>query len=350
MLTTGCTHCGHKLAYDERHAGKTAKCPKCGERVLLSGPTGVLGPADVGERGAAPTEDEIIGQEFGPNEDERRHLKILGIFFAALLCVGLVATLIYLVTRDTWEQKNSQRILNRLEQADKSKDSDMLAAFQIYDEVLREASGHKVQDIVLQRKLEAAQSTRDKMKTRVDEIRETEAGKEVERERTEKARREAERQSREKEKTEEEVRKAIVAKWRNVPKAARDALNAVKKVEARTEVGVNRVQYAEVVGQAWADVKLFAESPEGKEYAELTWILLDVMGTYKEALDDFVAENPLEAGRPGAAMVDELQKSLVSYKWTLSASKLKLADMLLDPKWNDAELVVNVLFIRGKMR
>jgi len=83
MLTTGCTHCGHKLAYDERHAGKTAKCPKCGERVLLSGPTGVLSPADVGERGAAPTEDEGM------------HLKILGIFCAALLCLGLVVTLIY---------------------------------------------------------------------------------------------------------------------------------------------------------------------------------------------------------------------------------------------------------------
>ena len=52
---------------------------------------------------------------------------------------------------------------------------------------------------------------------------------------------------------EEKRRKEAVSIYRNAPQSARNALNVVKKVEARTEVGINFRDYSTVVGEAWAE-------------------------------------------------------------------------------------------------
>ena len=68
-----------------------------------------------------------------------------------------------------------------------------------------------------------------------------------------------------------------------IPPSAIFAYKALKKVEARTEVGVSRRDYPEVIAEAKVAVNLFIESPESKSVPDLTESLEKAMKHYSDA-------------------------------------------------------------------
>lgn len=65
--------------------------------------------------------------------------------------------------------------------------------------------------------------------------------------------------------------------------AARSALKEVKKVQARTEVGVNFIKYSEVAGDMWVEVKPYLDSADGRYECEFNSRLRSACEYYREA-------------------------------------------------------------------
>ena len=131
----------------------------------------------------------------------------------------------------------------------------------------------------------------------------------------------------------EEKRRAVakrcaeaVTVYRNAPQSARGALNAVKKVEARTEIGINYNDYSTVVGEAWGDVKIFIESPDGKKVPEFSMLLAKAMADYKSALDIWKWKIEFHTLYGGRADVEAVHKRC----WERAGKWIKLAEGILD--------------------
>lgn len=65
--------------------------------------------------------------------------------------------------------------------------------------------------------------------------------------------------------------------------AAREALRALKKLEARVQVGISYRDYGPALGDAQFEVNQFLESPEAKEKSELAESIASVLGHYQFA-------------------------------------------------------------------
>ncbi|MFH1035614.1 MAG: hypothetical protein V1806_13985 [Pseudomonadota bacterium] len=61
---------------------------------------------------------------------------------------------------------------------------------------------------------------------------------------------------------------------------AKDAIRALKKLEARTEAGISPRDYAPALGEAKFEVNLFLESQEAKQQPELAAVVIRVMEYY----------------------------------------------------------------------
>jgi hypothetical protein len=70
---------------------------------------------------------------------------------------------------------------------------------------------------------------------------------------------------------------------------ARDAFRAVKKLQARTEIGLTYSEYVDAVGTAWGEVKGFVESPERKtgSFSGLSADIEMAMEMYRDAIEPF---------------------------------------------------------------
>ena len=104
------------------------------------------------------------------------------------------------------------------------------------------------------------------------------------------------------------IKRAALA-YRSVPSSARDALNAVEKLESRIEVGMNHGDYITLVGETWVAVKLFVESADGKSLPELSDLLRETMCCYKdgaEAWQKKIESSFEKPKRTGKASVDKL--------------------------------------------
>jgi len=109
--------------------------------------------------------------------------------------------------------------------------------------------------------------------------------------------------------------------YRNLPQSARDALNAVKKLEARTEIGINYRDYSTIVGEVWGDVKLFIDSPEGKSVTEFSDLLASAVSKYKLALD-------LWQGKLDDTFDDELGDIVLQECWRAAGQRVDAAEAL----------------------
>lgn len=65
--------------------------------------------------------------------------------------------------------------------------------------------------------------------------------------------------------------------------SAEDAIKALKRLEARTEMGINYRDYSMALGDTWIEVKLFLESPEAKSKPKLVESAIKIMDLYKFA-------------------------------------------------------------------
>ncbi|MRS02273.1 hypothetical protein EG832_03435 [bacterium] len=103
-----------------------------------------------------------------------------------------------------------------------------------------------------------------------------------------------------------------------IPQSAILAYKALKKVEARTEVGVSRRDYPEVIAEAKVAVNLFLESPESKGVPDLTQSLEKAMKHYADAKNLWDVNNEY----PG------LNADFRDY-WLYAAEELKKASAMI---------------------
>lgn len=276
------------------------------------------------------------------NQEQEKDTFVRNVAIAAAAGTALLVAvmLFWHLTRDTWEVNNWSRIVAKLDEADGCRETDPLTAYKAYDELLKEAQGHKIKNEALAKRLATAEMSRTTLYNKVKykiQAEEAEKRRQAVRERRriaeekerEQAAEEARRLSSQKEQAETKRRKQAVSVYRNVPQSARSALNVVKKVEARTEIGINYRDYSTVVGEAWAEVKVFIESPNGKSLPELTVLLTKAIADYKSALD--VWRSKIEFPSLASAHEHELE-TLQQLCWRRAGIRLRLAESLLDPE------------------
>lgn len=99
----------------------------------------------------------------------------------------------------------------------------------------------------------------------------------------------------------------------------------MKKLEAKTEVGINYRDYSTIVGEAWGDVKLFIDSPEGKAVPELSDLLASAVSKYKLALD--VWRGKLQDG--DTAFDEELSDIVLQECWRAVGQRVKVVESLV---------------------
>lgn len=278
-------------------------------------------------------------------EEGKDHLvRNVGIAAGAITVLVVAVLVAPELMRDRWEFRNVDRVLAKLEEADRLQKSDSFAAYKMYDELLKEAQQHTITSEGFSKKLVSAEISRNVLYQEVeDQIRAEEAkkkrlaekaarlaAKEKQRVAVEQERKlaaeEAQRIAKEKQQAQENRRKEAVAVYNNAPSSARSALNVVKKLHARIEVGVNYANYSTVVGEAWAEVKVFAESPEGKSVPEFSELLVSAMAKYKLALEIWQGK----LGSTDVRFDDGLSDIVLKECWRAAARRSMVAESLLN--------------------
>jgi hypothetical protein len=69
-------------------------------------------------------------------------------------------------------------------------------------------------------------------------------------------------------------------RYDTIPEDAKAAVKALKKLEARTEIGVNFVDYNKAVSEIYPDLKVFIESPDSKDMPELRLVLANAIACH----------------------------------------------------------------------
>ena len=118
-------------------------------------------------------------QALPPVVEEKGHLvRNVGIAAGIITVLLIVLLVVPDMTRDKWELNNSNRVVAKLKEADQLKQRDPYAAYKVYDEVLREASQHKVTGEMLSEQLAAAEISKTAVYAKVkDKIQAEEAEK-----------------------------------------------------------------------------------------------------------------------------------------------------------------------------
>ena len=232
-----------------------------------------------------------------------------GKFYIALALIAVVA--LVWTSLPTWEEKNRQRITNQIRTINDDVELAPIKAWDSWEVIQKELKGRKIMSSVLKEQIE---KTKEKMTAIYPEIQEE--IKRIEAERREAAAIEAKAETeRRKLKAEQDAREELRKKYRNINQEAKDAVAALKKLEAYTEVGVNKLKYQEALGVAWGNIKVFIESAEAKEnYPELSILLAEAIQAYKDAAD---------------AWGDD-RKSSLQLHWQLAALKIKEIDYLVN--------------------
>jgi hypothetical protein len=269
-------------------------------------------------------------------------------------CLVVAVLVVPYAIRDKWEIYERDRILKKLNEADQLQKINPFLAYKTYDEILKESKKHAITDEHFLKVLNIAENSRSTLYIKVQEnIKAEEAEKRrldeaeakrvadekmriVKEQENKRATEEAQRIAEEKKRAEEKRRKEAVSVYLNTPQSARTALNIVKKVEARTEIGVNYADYSAVVGEAWGEVKIFVESPEGKNIPEYSLLLKKSIADYKSALD--VWRSKLDYTPSSASSAQKYINNKVGldilqqHCWSRAGMWLELAESLLSGK------------------
>jgi hypothetical protein len=194
-----------------------------------------------------------------------------------VVCGIIVICISILKLMPSWEDKNKKNLLNQLSSIERISQNDQVKAYQKWEGLKESIKGKEITDIAIQAEFKKMAELMELIHPNVIETIENENRlKQQEEEKLLQAKAEKERL--------DELRK----KYRKVDQSAKDALAALKRLEAFTEVGVNKLKYSEALGVAWGDIKIFVESPQGQgEYSELSTLLLTAMNHYKYAADNW---------------------------------------------------------------
>jgi hypothetical protein len=266
----------------------------------------------------------------------------------AITAVALGYLVWFVAFRDAWETKNLSRVSRALADADKLQTSDPFKAYKAYDDILQEARAHELKNDELIKSLADADKAKAELYKKVEpQIRAQEA--ERQRKLQEDARRAeaqeaaaakeraiAEQQRKDADRRQQQAaqRRERARVYRSVPESATTALKVLKKVDARMEVGMNYSAYGDIVGEAWADLKIFSETEDGKKLPEFTALLIRSIANYKLALDIWgnkIRFTSLYGNRPD---VEGLQQRC----WAQAGKCIRQAESLLNPEKAEAAL------------
>jgi hypothetical protein len=318
------------------------------ETQIAKSPNGPWVPA--GKVGGLFTEKNHPQRVWRPTKSEKgapgkRTSKLPPATKVAMLVGGAVsaAALGYLVwfvaIRDRWEEQNFVRVTKTLEDAEHLRQSDPFKAYKVYADVLNEAHKHPIKSETLRDTLVEAERVRTELFKKVEpQIKAEEAEKarqaqqaaeRAEEQRVAAEARKAEEQERrelaDKHNREVAARKERALAYRHTPESARKALNVLKKVDARMDVGINYVSYGAVIGEAWGEVKIFVESEEGKKLEEFCNMLRAAVADYKLAHDIWADKIKYPRVFGDSADVDALMQKC----WTKARRCLETAEAML---------------------
>lgn len=234
-----------------------------------------------------------------------RSVKFYVVLAAVVLCSLIWASL------PSWEEKNSKRINDQISSINNQVEDAPVQAWRTWEKLQSDLQGKTIKS--------------KRLKTKIDEfkLRMTDVYPVIqeELERIEAERKKAVEEQMEAEyvlnkiKAEQEEREQLRKKYRNISQDAKDAVASLKKLEAYTEVGVNKIKYQEALGVAWGDIKVFVESAEAREkYPELSVLLTEAIESYKDAANAW----------------DSDYKSLLQSHWQLGAAKISEIDYLVN--------------------
>lgn len=105
--------------------------------------------------------------------------------------------------------------------------------------------------------------------------------------------------------------------------AARKALNDVKKVQTRTEVGISLVKYRDAVSDMWVEVKPYLQSPQGSIENEFNRQLRAACEHYRDAIESWQKAIDCNLAEVAPDMV------VPSPKWTLASMAIEKAEKAL---------------------
>jgi chemotaxis protein histidine kinase CheA len=251
--------------------------------------------------------------------------------------------------RDNWEAKNARRVYATVAEAEQLRKAEPLKAYRSYDDLLNEAHQHELKDVELIKQLDAAEKARAELHKTVEPLLQAE---EAERQRKlqEEARRveaaeaaaakaQAEAEERKEEKArrqkEADARRDRVLVYRSVPDSARAPLNALKKLQAKVEIGINILNYRTSVGDAWGELKIYAESDDGKKFREFSASLVLAIEDYKLALDAWNSELQYPSVyRHSEDDINDLRQKC----WSQASKYIGLAEALLNQEKAESAL------------
>ena len=230
------------------------------------------------------------------------------VWFYVILALGISGIIIWKM-QPTWEQKNKSKILCELDAIQEDVSNNPVAAYERWMKLQDFVRGKKITNQSTQSSLNLTNEKMDSIYQEVKgliEIRERSRREEAER--VAKAKQEEEVRVA-KEKAATEAREALKKKYRNVDQSAKNALASLKRLQAFTEVGVNKLKYSEALGVAWGDIKIFVESPQGQnDYPELSLLLAQAIDFYKEASDDWGKDSVQVPWAKAAVVVAHIDK------------------------------------------
>lgn len=316
--------CGQKLNAPPSHAGKSFKCPKCGK---------------LGKVPATAISDVTSGSQ-STNSNSNSYFNLI-IAAAVVLAIGVISFICLDVVRTSRSQRLMKEMVDLIQAARTTRAAgDLRVALSQYEDAIKLADSSKNVELADLKK--ESEMARDELRAILKEqLEEEERLKKEQEELAKRQEEESKRLAREQamakaaaEKAAKEAEAARIAEkkrqermlniYRNPPAAARAALNAMKKLDARIEVGINYTNYSEVVGESWGEVRIFVESPEGKEIPEFSQLMELMIDNHKKALDIWRSQ-----------INDDAPKALVTiYRnlcWQVSSTQLKIAERLISP-------------------
>jgi len=230
--------------------------------------------------------------------------------FYIILVVVIASSLIW-ASLPSWEEKNFQRISEQVRIISNEAEDTPVNAWRRWEQLQNELKGKRIESKPLIKQVNELESkmanlypTIQEELERIDEDRRIAAAEFTEAE-----------NERKKLEAEEEAREQLRKKYKNISQDAKDAVASLKKLEAYTEVGVNKLKYQEALGVAWGNIKVFVESAEAREnYSELSVLLTEAIEAYKDAANAW----------------DSDYKSLLQTHWQLGAGKIREIDYLVN--------------------
>jgi len=300
MIRFKCPGCGTMYRVHDSFAGRHAKCRTCGQEIEIPASIPQVAPA-------VPPDLPKIRAPQAPRVAEQQKQNVVKalVIGGAVFIVLLVAVLVYAFFGQSGRQGehgDRQGIVARQAQR-QTQTQDLQASERQADQ--REER-HRAEE-------ETEPSTKGEKRVAKGLDGQGRAA-------------EAQRAAHEKQHAEEERQKAVILAYRNAPDSARTALNVLKKLEARIEAGITYVDYTKAVGEAWAEVKVFVDSPEARQLPEFNFLLVSATNKYKLALD--VWRGKLEPN-PDLRCHERLSEVVMRECWRAASRRLEAAQLLI---------------------